>query len=38
MGISMVVQWLRFLAPNAGGPGSISHAATKVKDLAQLNK
>ena len=23
MGTSLVVQWLRFQAPNAGGPGSI---------------
>ena len=38
MGTSLVIQWLRFLAPNAGVPGSISHAATKVKGLAQLNK
>ena len=38
MGASLVVQWLRLLAPRAGDPGSIPHAATKVKDLAQLNK
>ena len=26
---SLVVQWLRLCAPNAGGPGLIPHAAAK---------
>ena len=28
-GTSLVVQWLRFCAPNAGGPGSIPGQGTK---------
>ena len=29
IGTSMMVQWLRLCAPNAGGQGLIPHAATK---------
>ena len=29
LGISLVVQWLRFCAPNAGGPGSIPRQGTR---------
>ena len=29
MGISLVVQWLRLLTPNAGGPGSIPGQGTR---------
>ena len=29
LGISLVVQWLRLLAPNAGGPGSIPDQGTR---------
>ena len=30
-GISLVVQWLRLHAPNAGGPGSIPGQGTKIQ-------
>ena len=32
-GTSLVVQWLRLQAPNAGGPGSIPGQATKFHTL-----
>ena len=36
-GTSLLVQWLRLCTPNAGGPGSIPHAATKTW-YRQMNK
>ena len=32
-GTSLVVQWLRLHAPNAGGPGSIPGQGTKIPQL-----
>ena len=42
-GTSLVVQWLRLRAPNAGGPGSIPGQGTtscmsQLKDPASLNE
>ena len=33
MGTSLVVQWLRIRAPNAGGPGSIPGQGTRSRML-----
>ena len=37
MGTSLVVQWLRLRAPNAGGPGSILGQGTR-SHMLQLKK
>ena len=34
VGTSLVVQWLRLCAPNAGGPGLISGQGTKIPHAA----